>query len=200
MHLVITIKSDPKGAYLVNSPAPAKGDWLESFNDGVAIKKKVPPLAVTTDDEHGSKFKDAIPNQASDFIISKKFADALAAAGVTNVQNFPVTVTDFAKKKQHEYLVCNVVGLVPCLDKARADIDWDTKDPKKIFMMNQLAVDEAAVDKFNKSRPARDQLKLFRLAEYPRFLLVSEDVAKSLQKAGVEGVEFRKPEMCGDFL
>jgi hypothetical protein len=200
MHLVITIKSDPDGAYLVDSPAPAKGDWLESFKHGVALKKKVPPLLVRTDPDHGSKFKDAIPNQGSDFVISPRFADALASAGVTNVQNFPVTVTDFASRKKHDYFVCNVVGLIPCLDRDKADIKWAKKDPTKIFILRRLAIDEAAIDKFNAALPARERLKLFRLAEYTSFVVVSEDVAKAVQKAGVEGVEFRKPKDCGDFL
>jgi len=199
MHFVITIKPDPAGAYLVDSPAPTKGLWLESFKHGVALKKKVPPLSVRTDPGHGSRFKDAIPNQSSDFVISPKFAEALTSAGVTNVQNFPVTVTDFASRRKHGYFVCNVVGLVPCLDRTAAEIKWAKSDPTEIFILRRLAIDEGSIEKFNAALPPEKRLKLFRLAEYTSFLLVSQDVAKAVQKAGLEGVEFRKPTDCGDF-
>jgi len=164
------------------------------FNRGLPIGEKIPPLSVTTDDDHGTEFLDAIPNQGLLFIISTKFLDILKSLKLQNIQAFPLAVKDYESKKKHDYWICNVVGLIACLDRGRADAVWKKDDPQKIFMLRKMALDESLIEAHNKGKKADEQLRIFRLKEAPKFVIVSEDVRKAVMAAGIKGVVFQKPE------
>lgn len=200
MHYVIKIPSNPDVAYCVESPGPAKSLRPGMFNRGLPVKEKLPPLSVTTDEDHGSRFLDAIPNQGLLFVISKKLLDILNSLKLANIEAFPIIVKDYDSKRKHDYWVCNVVGLIPCLDRRRADVVWEDDDPQTIFLLRKMALDELLIEAANKGRKAQECLKLFRLKEAPQFLIASEEIRKAVLEAGITGIEFRKPEEAGDLL
>src|SRR6185503_10186560 len=112
MHYAIKIPPSPDIAYCVDSPGPSKSLRPGMFNRGLPVAEKIPPLSVTTDDDHGTEFLDAIPNQGLLFIISAKFLDVLKSLKLPNIQAFPLAVKDYESKKKHDYWICNVVGLI----------------------------------------------------------------------------------------
>jgi hypothetical protein len=200
MHLVVTLPIDEKRAFVAASLTNAKGSWSEQFNRGTLFSGKVPPLVVTTSEDYGSKFLDAVPNRSLELIVSQRLKEVLQGLGLTKLQFFPLKITDWDSGAKHEHWVCNVVGTIACLDRKRAEVHWDASNPNKVFMLQRLAIDESAIKAFNEARKPEEQLKIFRLEEYPRYLLASADIAKAVTDSGVEGIEFRKPEECGDFL
>ncbi|RPJ05659.1 MAG: hypothetical protein EHM28_11640 [Spirochaetaceae bacterium] len=96
-----------------------------------------------------------------------------------------------------EYLVCNIVGLIPCLDTARAEITRDSKG-EEIFILRRIALDEASIRSYNNSIGL--PLKIFRLKESPKYIIIHSDVMQAMTGAGIQGIEFRKPGEAGDFL
>jgi hypothetical protein len=185
-------------AYCVESPGPSSDEvYPWHFTQGMAVNRAVGPLSMKTDKEHGRQFLDAIPCQGLELIFSPRCKQVLETIGLDNLQFFPVTVRDHFSKKKFEYWVCNVVGLVPCLDRTRAEVDWD-KAGARIFMLKRLALDEAAISRFQAGAPC--QLKIFRLAESDRYVIVHADVKNAVLAAGLTGIEFRSPEQAGDFL
>ena len=187
MHYVIKIPSNPDVAYCVESPGPAKSLRPGMFNRGLPVKEKLPPLSVTTDEDHGSRFLDAIPNQGLLFVISKKLLDILNSLKLANIEAFPIIVKDYDSKRKHDYWVCT-------------DVVWEDDDPQTIFLLRKMALDELLIEAANKGRKAQECLKLFRLKEAPQFLIASEEIRKAVLEAGITGIEFRKPEEAGDLL
>lgn len=111
-----------------------------------------------------------------------------------NIQLFPVKIKDFKSKKLYDYLICNVIGLVPCLDWTASEIDLDKKDSSKIFMIRRLYIDEKAVQE------TANNLKIFRMQESSRYLIVCEELKKSITEAGITGIYFLNSGEIGDFL
>ena len=66
--------------------------------------------------------------------------------------------------------------------------------------VRSLAIEEQAITAFNEGRKPEQRLRLFRLEEYPRYLLAAPDVAEAVMAAGITGILFRKPDECGDYL
>ena len=199
MHFVVVLPKDEDAAFVDDTPESKGKPWPGVVNRGAPIKETVPPLTVTTSEEFGGKIYDAIRARISYLIVSQRFVDLLKSLGIKNVQLFPITVVENQSGEKYECFLCNVVGLIPCLDRKRADVDWDDDEPDKIFMLRRLAIDEKAIAAFNHGRAPEESLRIFRLEERPRFLLVDESLRKAALDAGLEGLEFRKPEECGDF-
>jgi hypothetical protein len=200
MHLVVNLPIDEKAAFIAASLGDAKKTWSEPFNRGVSMAGKVPPLAATTSEDYGSKFLDVVPNLSLELIASQRLRDVFDRLGLKNVEYFPIAVTNWDSGAKHDYWVCNVVGTIPCLDRNRAKVRFSSSNPNKVFMMQRLAVEESAIKAFNDAREPDKRLRLFRLEEYPRYLLAAPDVAAAITAAGIEGVQLRKPDDCGDYL
>src|SRR5512138_2867830 len=148
-HFVIKVISSKKNAYCVDSPGPFKNDlhaW--DFRMGKDILQPVGALSVKTDKDHGAVFLDAIPTQGLEFIISGRLKNLFEELKLVNLKNFPVTVTDCFKKKKYDYWLCNIIGLIPCLDLQNADVVRD-KTGDEIFILKKLALDESAIQEYN---------------------------------------------------
>jgi hypothetical protein len=199
-YFVIKVPSDKRNAYCVDSPGPLKDDlraW--DFRMGKEISFQVPLLSVKTDKDHGSKFLDVIPTQGLEFIVSLKLMETFKSLKLNNLQFFPLTVTDYKSKKKFNFWLCNIIGLIPCLDKNKADIVWNkTKDD--IFMLKKIAIDETVIEKFNETKKHEDKLRIFRLKEKEEYIIVHSEIHYACINAGILGIEFRKPEDAGDFL
>ena len=170
------------------------------FNQGLRVKEKVPPLSLTTDEDYGSKFLDTLAGRGLLFIVSKRLMELLQSLGLENLQFFPLVVKDFASRTKHDYWICNVVGLVACLDRGRCDAVWRKEDPSSAFILRKIALDESSIAAANKGKKPSDQIRLFRIKESSKFLVASDEIRKAAMSAGITGIEFRKPEESGDFL
>jgi hypothetical protein len=199
MHSVLVFPRDEKAAYITESISDAKKKWFGSFYEGMRIEGKVPPLLATTSDDFGSVFHDAVNSRLLEFIISQRFLDVLLSLGMTNLQTFPIVITDYDTRKKYDYWICNVIGTLPCLDRERAEFSTRRSNPSEIMILRRLALDEMVIERHNRKLKPEEQLKLFRLAERPRYLLADESVERAVTAAGITGVEFRKPEDAGDF-
>lgn len=125
-------------------------------------------------------YHDPVGNSLPDFfggdcIMSKKMYNVFKECGVDNIQSLPLQFIDKKTEEvRDDYIVFNIIGLVSCgnLDES------DTLPLGGGFYFQNLVIDPAKTH----------NLFVFRLAESLMDIIVSEDVAKKLEKNNIQGV------------
>jgi len=188
--------------YLVQMDTRLTSDFIYFRNDPENYRVKLwitgeplqaPPgdITLVADDEKPSAVSDLVLARVDIQIHSPKLVQALQAAGVDNIEYFPVTLID--KKRgvtRTDYQVANIIGKVACLDV-------DHSEAPKMLNGNGYR----SVKKF---RLLEDQIKplpgtttppqLFRLAEFSFHVIAHESLKNKLEQAGVTGIEFIRTE------
>ena len=109
-------------------------------------------------------------------IISQRLADALAKAGVDNLQLFEIEISDPRNRAVYrDHLAMNVIGAVSCADLEASE--YRSRDIPRVNF-TKLVIDE--------QRAAG--LHLFRLAESLKYILISQQVRDALVSMPLVGV------------
>jgi hypothetical protein len=122
-------------------------------------------------------------------MVSKRLAEALQQAGVSNVEFFPCRVTVKATGQVIEdSLAFNIVGAVSCVDKSRSRF----KDPGGLGKISMM------FEKLVLKDPGAQGLHIFRLAEFIGVIVVSEVLRRHLEAAVFPDLMFLEPEEWGN--
>lgn len=142
------------------------------------------PLVYTLDPKRPGNIP-AMINDTAYPVMRVDLAEALAAAGVDNLQLFPAVIRDPSTGVQHtNFKAFNIVGVVAAADMAKSD-RMDTTDSAMIDVdFRSLAIDE------KKAAPFR----LFRLAESVNAIIVDDIVKAEVERRGIPGMVFYEPE------
>ena len=120
--------------------------------------------------------------------LSKHMYEVLLAAGVNNIDVYPVEISHpdgTIAPESDNYFVFNLLGAVAAVDLANTVYDPSTQVASSMKMsFDSLAIDEAK---------AKGHL-MFRLAESLSTILVHESVKKALEHAQIPLIEFYEPE------
>jgi hypothetical protein len=117
-------------------------------------------------------------------VTRKDLAETLVAAGVDNIDFYPTQLRDPATQDVwDDYMVGNVVGIMDVIDWAKSEVDPDSP-PGIAMRFETMVIDE---------EKCRGQ-KLFRLAQRPSRILVSEEVRAAVVAKGFKYVHFIPPE------
>ncbi|WP_371877633.1 imm11 family protein [Pyxidicoccus parkwayensis] len=119
-------------------------------------------------------------------LIRNDLLGALREAGVDNFELFDAVVKDpVTGQELHDYKAFNVLGLVAAADmdkSRRAPINPDSE-------MIDVFFDSLVID------PSKSQgLLMFRLAQSVNAIIVHEQVKQAVEKRGIPGMVFYKPE------
>lgn len=116
-------------------------------------------------------------------LMHQRLVDALADAGVDNLQLFPATLRRAdGGGEWSDYHAFNVVGRVRAVDAGQSEVETIPADPDNPFYRS-LVLDEAAAG----------ISPLFRLAEVPGVIVVSDAVRAAIERAGITGLAFFGP-------
>lgn len=102
------------------------------------------------------------------FFCSQRLRDRLKAAGVDNVEFYPVDMAEQSGRRVEGYFAMNIIGRIACMERERSKF---TEWRKRVTRIQSLALDESAIK----------GLKIFRPHEYPEAIIVSKDVAEALR-------------------
>lgn len=117
-------------------------------------------------------------------LMSRRLAECLTAAGVSNIDFYPARVTEQASGRSHDGLLAfNLIGLVAAADLSRSTFSAPD-GPLLSVDFDGLAIDPAKVG-------AAD---MFRLAESVNGIVVSRRVRQAILDAGITTLEFILPE------
>lgn len=170
---------------LIQGTAAALDLFDLNFEEARTIAQKLPPIEIV----RGTEFRGELADQVhvsglNGLLFAPRLRSALAEACIDNIQYWPVSLLDPADGSsiQH-YHLANILGRVACLDREASVIESSDDDPARIDFIEVLAIDEQRARGFD----------LFRLHEYPYFILASDHVKKACERHGVTGVGFYKP-------
>lgn len=134
-------------------------------------------------DEPRDEYPDFFTDVPATFC-SQRMRARMEAAGVDNIEYYPVEMTERGSGKRIDgYFAINVIGRMACMDRQRSKF---TEWRKRIARIQSLALDEGAIQ----------GMKVFRPHEYLAVILVDENVAESIR--GLPGVDLRPAEGWGD--
>lgn len=128
-----------------------------------------------------------LPNEMRDIgvsVMSARLSEALTAAGVDNIDYYPVILTNTETGETYDYLAYNLVGKIAIADLVQSDYTAYDATPVADVGFKGLVIDEAK---------ARGML-MFRLSENLSTILVHESVRDHVEKAGIGTLIFMKPE------
>jgi hypothetical protein len=110
-------------------------------------------------------------------IMSKRLLDGLAAAGVDNIDRYPVRIVDkSAGENWDNYFAVNVLGRVDALDREKTKTERDIESLNPCYL--SVVID-----------PLRaGGLFCFRLHKGPRELVIHERVARLVPSWGCKGL------------
>jgi hypothetical protein len=114
-------------------------------------------------------------------VMHNSLCEALAAAGVDNIQYYNAVIRDLRRGIDHtDYKAFNIVGLVAAADMSASTM-MDTSDSTFIDAdFDRLVLDEKKCN----------GMLLFRLAENITAIVVSEVVKNEVEKRGIKGIFF----------
>jgi hypothetical protein len=110
-------------------------------------------------------------------VFSNRLRAALEGAGVDNIDYYPVRLEHpSAKVRRHDYVLANVLGMVAAVDASKSTISPGRgKIPGRL---RQFTVDPQSAG----------DLRLFRLKESPRLIVIGYSVKTALDRAQLDGL------------
>ncbi|HEY4366068.1 MAG TPA: DUF1629 domain-containing protein [Steroidobacteraceae bacterium] len=117
-------------------------------------------------------------------LMSVRLAEAVAAAGVDNVDFFPAVLRNTVSGQTYDYRAYKIIGMIAAADLQKSE--WSSYDGKPVadVSFESLVLDE--------NRPRG--LPMFRLAEKASAVVVHERVKQVIEARGIDTIEFVKPE------
>ena len=145
---------------------------------GIRFGKPVPaPVSCTLDPRGGPDLPDAFLSKRIP-LFSARFIEALRNAGVDNLDCYPAELrAPDGSEIPTKYFATNVIGKIECVNLEASSFDPQSEYPMLEFQ--RIVVDDVKAD----------GARMFRLAENPSFILVAEEVARSLDSSALIGVQ-----------
>ncbi|OHA80394.1 MAG: hypothetical protein A2675_01355 [Candidatus Yonathbacteria bacterium RIFCSPHIGHO2_01_FULL_51_10] len=118
-------------------------------------------------------------------LMSKRLADTLVEAGVSNIVFYPTTLKNKGTGEVYDYRAFKVVGLVAAADLEKSK--WESYDNKPVAdtSFEDLVIDE--------SKATGSGLLMFRLAENFSALVVHEKIRDAILAKGINTLKFIEP-------
>ncbi|AEI63720.1 imm11 family protein [Corallococcus macrosporus] len=170
---VFSLNPDPRVALLrdIDENVP---DYRK-LTDGVRLKGSIPESTTfTLSEEGGDMLCDFVENTSGTLIVSTRAREALETEGVTgdDFEYLPVILKDKrGRALKSRFYIVNPLQKIECMDRERSEFSASARTDK-ILSVQRLVVRHEQV-------PA--ELKLFRLGEWPRVIVIRSDLVQRLQ-------------------
>jgi len=174
---------DVEPALLSYDPDELPDGRLRTWKTGKRFASPPPqPVKVWIDEGESGWLKEY--NDATVALMSRRLAQALVQAGVSNIEFYEAVVEDFETGEVHrDHLAFNLIGVVAAADLGRS-VYQALDGPVISVDFDSLALDEAK---------AQGAL-MFRLAEAVTGVVVHDRVKQAIEAAGIDTLTFLPPE------
>lgn len=185
MHWILMSERSDEYELSIDAVPPALTSLGLNFDYGNHISATVPPIDVHYNQHPEERKTDNIvaPTRLG-LLINAKVKRVFDALGISNIQYFPVNLIESnSAQENHDYCIANVVGKFACVDESESELEYyDDGDIEFIDKLSLELDDET------------DYGHIFRLAEFPPILVISDALKKGLESAAVTGFKIYKPE------
>jgi hypothetical protein len=172
----------PAGGYMARVEYK-KDSLFRLWNAGKPMKTEPPlPVRATVISDRQTMYVEYWDSPLP--LMTKRLHSALLAAGVSNLDIYPVVLTDsLTGTERDDYVAFNIIGLI-----AAADMQVTQFVPGSEKMIS-ADIDSLVIDE-NKARGAL----MFRLAEAVNAIIVHDSVKQAIEAAGIDTLSFLPPE------
>lgn len=169
-------------------------DWSE-WKNGLIQGDKAKGVTTVTSERYPAVLTAAISNRYSLPIFSKNLIDELNDIGVNNLEMHPITIKNHETGELNkDYFICNIIGLISCLDRMNSVWTADEDDPDEIVDIETLALSDKMIKEHNERLKGSPPLKIFRLEEYPRIVIIDKDVKHVWDRLNIQGWKCIEPQ------
>lgn len=166
-------------------------DW--ETGDSMSKQREIGHLFAEVSENYGTILRDIFINDFSGVILNRKCIDILKSIGVSNLEEFPLTIKDNNTGKEiTNYSMYNIIGILSCVDKQNSEFEYDESTPDQVHWFDKLVIDTKKIDAFNKKLGKNGPIKIFRMAERFYTIIVHEDVKNAIEKEGLTGWTFTR--------
>jgi hypothetical protein len=160
------------------------------LHEGVSVKSWFPTDSVfQLADDYGVKLTDSIPNTLHLLIVSEKLKGVLEEKSGAEIEFLPVHLRNQkGRLVPQPYFIANPLGSVECVDRERSKFRTSAIRPDQVFHFYRLALDPTRI---------LPDAKLFRLKEKSSLIIVRQDLADDILRAGCDGMLFQLMESYG---
>jgi hypothetical protein len=148
-------------------------------------KQRTEPYTCRMDPEHKKKVRltDVADNDQSVLVAAPRLQDFLVKQLGKEIELLPVHILDHKERvASKEYAIINILNLQDALAVEASNPDWSTMGPTpEIAGVQQIVVDVKRID---------PKARMFRLTQYTRPTIVSEDFYEALKAEKFEGLTF----------
>lgn len=122
---------------------------------------------------------DSLINLSDHLVVSRRVVEFLKNRELQNTEYLRTKIINHkGRVASDEYYVVNLTKLQDCLDKERSGCKWSEIIPSDIVEVDELVLDESKID---------TDVQLFRLKDFDDPILIREDLADEITKAGFTG-------------
>lgn len=181
-HFILAARSHPDGCVLDNYPSSLKALWQATVGMPLGAAYPSPPPDFEMSRRLGGKVLfDCVENTLSYLIVSERIRGVLEAHATTAIEYLPLRLLNHKKRYVSQaFYIANVLGQVDCADRARSRYVESSMRPGQFCDLTLLCLESARVD---------TKRNIFRLAQMPRVILVSEDLATALRDSQATGLD-----------
>ena len=174
------IYSETEGDVIVLRDYDLRGFKYTDLLVGKAIEQWDENICLYYEEE--GELEDYLANPLHWPILSQRFVALLDRMGVSQIQYFPANIRNkITRTEITGYRIANVTELIPALDLEKSEYEaWDA-EAGRVRRLNKLVIVKSKV---------RPGAHIFRLAEYPFSLIISEELKVALLEEKITGVDF----------
>jgi hypothetical protein len=185
-----------KNQYLIVKTKPCEGACRlrtikhvpndHRFSIGASFRENFPADALFKMNDsfpNDVRLVDSLHNLSALLVVSERFKNALEAIPGALVQNevLPVAIVNHrGRKEKAPYFIIHQLAQPACLDEAKTKGTRSRIAPAQFQFLKKMVLDPERIP---------TDLMLFRAAQYPQLPLVRSDLAESLAKLDLVGVE-----------
>lgn len=184
LHWILLVERSDEHELSIDAVPPMLDRLDLRFDDGRRITA-TPPIEVPYTQHPDERITDAVvaPSRLG-LVINETVRAVFESLDIDTVQYFPARLRALGTDEvTAEYWIANVVGSVACVDPERSDLvlfdDGDRQFIDKLVLKPSVAAELGHI---------------FRLAEFPPALVISDELTRSLERADVIGLGIYRPE------
>ncbi len=162
----------------------------EAWTVGRPLTAPPPVLRLRSDAGRPTALSDVLLTTVELQAFSPRLCQLLAEARVTNLELFPIVVTNHKTGAvSGDYRAANIIGRVACVDLEASLVAY-FPESRDVQSLEEFEVLEERIPVLPE---ANGKPLMFRLAEERSIILVHESIKETCERAGITGVRFVAP-------
>lgn len=180
-YLIVAGSADSRTAYIEDIDGNVPDSEL--MDQGVSLKKLISKAnTFSLSEDGGDMLCDFVDNISGVFIVSAKAKEVLESEGVEGkeIEYLPFTLKDKrGRPTKGAYFIANILRKVACMDRDKSEFTQSPVSKTEVLGVSNLTVVLSKIPK---------DVKLFRLGEYPRVILIRADLVKRIKAEKLTGL------------